>query len=293
VAPALLDGRADQLVRVAPIAHLGDLLGLIVVVRPGDAGAYGDDDDQLLAGLARQVGLALHNVRLDSALQESLAQLRRRNAELAASRARVVAAADESRRRIERNLHDGAQQHLVALAVKLGLAGAVLDDRAVAEELLGELRTDVQAAIKELRELAHGIYPPLLRERGLPEALATAATRCPLPVQTDVELGRRYPQEAETAVYFCCLEALQNAGKHAGPEATVLLELTGDDAALRFTVSDDGRGFDPELVEKSAGFVNMADRLGAIGGELAVRSAPGGGTTVSGTVPAAPAAPPA
>ena len=292
-APPLLDDRAGQLVRVAPIAHLGDLLGLIVVARPEDAGAYGEDDDQLLTGLARQVGLALHNVRLDSALQESLAELRRRNAELAASRARVVAAADESRRRIERNLHDGAQQHLVALAVKLGLAGAVLDDRAVAEELLGELRTDVQAAITELRELAHGIYPPLLRERGLPEALAAAATRCPLPVETDLRLPRRYPQEAETAVYFCCLEALQNAGKHAGAGATVVVELAGDDQALQFTVSDDGRGFDADLVEKSAGFVNMADRLGAIGGTLAVRSAPGEGTTVSGTVPAAPAAPPA
>ena len=292
-APALLDGRGDQLVRVAPIAHLGNLLGLLVVARPAEVGPYGEDEDRTLSGLARQVGLALHNVRLDSALQQSLEQLKKRNVELVASRARVVAAADESRRRIERNLHDGAQQHLVAVAVKLGLAGQLLDDRAVAEELMAELKDDVQAAISSLRELAHGIYPPLLRERGLPEALATAATRCPLDTEVDVELDRRYPQEVETAVYFCILEALQNAGKHAGPEATVVIEVTGDDETVRFTVADDGAGFDATALGGGAGFVNMADRLGAIGGTLDVRSAPGAGTTISGSVPAAPAAQPA
>jgi signal transduction histidine kinase len=292
-APALLDGRAEQLVRVAPIAHLGDLLGLIVVTRPSGAGPYGEEDDRLLSDLARQVGLALHNVRLDSALQQSVEQLRRRNSELVASRARVVAAADESRRRIERNLHDGAQQHLVAVAVKLGLVGQVLDDRQTVEELVADLRTDVQAAIAELRELAHGIYPPLLRERGLAGALQTAATRCPLAVDVDVELPHRYPQEAETAVYFCCLEALQNAGKHAGPGAEVTVRVRGDEQTLDFEVTDDGVGLDDADRGHGAGFVNMADRLGAIGGELTVRSARGAGTTISGTVPAAPAAPPA
>ncbi|HEX6755753.1 MAG TPA: histidine kinase [Mycobacteriales bacterium] len=297
-APALLEGRAGQLVRVAPIAHLGQLLGLIVVARPEDAGPYGEDDDRTLSGLARQVGLALHNVQLDSALEKSLDEVRRRNAELVASRARVVAAADESRRRIERNLHDGAQQHLVALAVKLGLADQLLDDRAVAGELIGELRADVRAAISSLRELAHGIYPPLLRERGLSDALATAATRCPLPTETDIDLDRRFPQEVETAVYFCCLEALQNAGKYAGADATVTIEVHADADSVRFSVSDTGAGFDTagfdiEAVGGGAGFVNMADRLGAIGGTLDVRSAPGAGTTISGTVPAAPAAQPA
>jgi signal transduction histidine kinase len=259
-APQLLAGRTNALLRVAPIAHLGDLLGLIVVARPADAGPYGEEDDRLLSDLARQVGLALHNVRLDSALQESLEELRRRNAELAASRARVVAAADESRRRIERNLHDGAQQHLVALAVKLGLAQQV-DEPEMVGELLAELRSDVQGAIDALRELAHGIYPPLLRERGLPEALRAAATRAPLPAEVDVRLPGRYPAEAETAVYFCCLEAMQNAGKHAGPDATVLVEVRGDASGLRFSVRDDGVGFSVDAT-RGAGFVNMADRLG-------------------------------
>jgi signal transduction histidine kinase len=285
--PALLESRADARVRVAPIAHLGDLLGLIVVSRPADAVPYGEEDDRLLTDLARQVGLALHNVRLDSALQESLAELRRRNAELVASRARVVAAADESRRRIERNLHDGAQQHLVAVAVKLGLARQLLDDPVQTGELLTELRTDVQAAIDALRELAHGIYPPLLRERGLGGALRTAAARSTHPTEVDVQLPGRYPAEVETAVYFCCLEAMQNAGKHAGEGAEVMVEVRGDETALRFSVRDNGAGFAAGPAG-GAGFVNMADRLGAIGGELTVRSEPGTGTTVSGVIPAGP-----
>ncbi|MEN3357592.1 MAG: hypothetical protein V7637_1574 [Mycobacteriales bacterium] len=283
-APPLLTGRDGELLRVAPIAHLGDLLGLIVVARQADRGAYAEEDDRLLADLARQVGLALHNVRLDSALQESLAELRRRNAELAASRARVVAAADESRRRIERDLHDGAQQHLVALAVKIGLAQQV-DDPQLAGELLRELRSDVQAAIDALRELAHGIYPPLLRQRGLRDALRTAATRAALPTVVDVQLPGRYPAEVEAAVYFCCLEAMQNAGKHAGAGATLSVEVAGDATGLRFTVHDDGIGFSGTEAQ-GAGFVNMADRLGAIGGTVTVDSIPGAGTTISGSLPA-------
>jgi signal transduction histidine kinase len=290
-APQLLAGRDGELLRVAPIAHLGDLLGLIVVARPAEHGPYGEDDDRLLADLSRQVGLALHNVRLDSALQESLEELRRRNAELAASRARVVAAADESRRRIERDLHDGAQQHLVALAVKIGLAQQV-DDPQLAGELLRELRTDVQGAIDALRELAHGIYPPLLRQRGLGDALRNAAGRAALPTEVDVALPGRYAADVEAAVYFCCLEAMQNAGKHAGAGARMVVTVAAEDGTLRFSVRDDGVGFGGEEAH-GAGFVNMADRLGAIGGTIAVVSAPGQGTTVSGTLPATPVTAPA
>nr|WP_157740449.1 sensor histidine kinase [Jiangella sp. DSM 45060] len=277
---------ARRSVRVASVTHLGRLLGLLVVVRTADDRPFSDDDDRVLADLARQVGLALHNVRLDSALQASLEELRRRNAELQASRARIVSAADASRRQIERNLHDGAQQRLVALAVKLGLARRLATGDAAG--LLEELRTDVQETLTELRELAHGIYPPLLREHGLGEALRNAAGRATIPVR--VEAGDagdvpRYPPEAEAAVYFCCLEALQNAGKHAGPDATVTVRIGAAEGGLEFEVADDGAGFDPAATAESHGFVNMRDRLGAFGGELTITSAPGAGTVVAGTLP--------
>jgi signal transduction histidine kinase len=296
--PALLDGREHVQMRVAPVAHLGELLGLLVVTRDAADRAFDDDDERPLAELARQVGLALHNVRLDSALQQSLLELQRRNAELSEqklalqdSRARIVAASDASRRQIERNLHDGAQQHLVALAVKLGLARQVLGEASPdVGTLLEELRGDVQTTIGELRELAHGIYPPLLRDRGLPEALRTRGLRSPLDTAVEVDLPGRYPAEAEAAVYFCCLEAMQNAGKHAaGSSLTVEVHAIAE--GLRFSVSDDGPGFDANRADLGHGFTNMADRLGAMGGSLDVRSAPGEGTTVGGTVPCAPLEP--
>jgi signal transduction histidine kinase len=158
-------------------------------------------------------------------------------------------------------------------------------------ELLTELRADVQAAIDELRELAHGIYPPLLRERGLAEALRAAATRAVLATAVEVRLPGRYPAEAETAVYFCCLEAMQNASKHAGTGASVLVTVDGDGSGLRFSVREDGTGFSVG-VARGDGFVNMADRLGAIGGTLTVVSTPGAGTMVSGNMPASPIQPP-
>jgi signal transduction histidine kinase len=226
-------------------------------------------------------------------LQESLRQLQRRAEELQASRARVVAAADAERRKIERNLHDGAQQHLVALAVTVRLAQQLAEtDPQQAQELLGQLGHDLQDAVQELRDLAHGIYPPVLMDRGLVAAFESAATRAPLPVEivTDGEVGR-FPQEVEAAVYFCCLEALQNAGKHAGAGAAATVTIgraVGADGldVLAFMVADDGAGFDPAgTVGRGHGFVNMRDRLGAIGGTVEVDSAPGRGTRVSGTVP--------
>jgi signal transduction histidine kinase len=293
--PQLPDGAtsetaADADLRVVPIAHLGELHGLIVVRRRPEDGGYSEDDERALVDVARQLGLALHNVRLDSALQASLAELAERNEELQASRLRIVAAADASRREIERNLHDGAQQHLVALAVKLGLAGQIAEDGDTATVLamLEGLRGDVQTTIGELRELAHGIYPPLLRDRGLAEALRTAAIRCPLPTTVDVDLPGRYAEAVETAAYFCCLEAMQNAGKYAGDGATISVDVRGDEASLHFELVDDGVGFDTSTTELGHGFVNMRDRLGAIGGELTVESAPGKGTTVRATIPATP-----
>ncbi|WP_051426425.1 sensor histidine kinase [Jiangella gansuensis] len=290
--PTVLAGAGDpgrRSVRIASVTHLGQLLGLLVVSRSTDDRPFGEDDDRALADLARQVGLALHNVRLDSALQASLEELTRRNQELQASRARIVATADASRRQIERNLHDGAQQHLVALAVKLGLARRLADGDVAA--LLDELRTDVQETLTELRNLAHGIYPPLLREHGLGEALRNAANRAPVPTRVEAGTGRRYPPDAEAAVYFCCLEAIQNAGKHAGDGASVTVRITEDSAGLGFEVSDDGAGFDQAVAGESHGFVNMRDRLGAFGGALTVTSATGRGTVVRGSLPVAEAVP--
>jgi signal transduction histidine kinase len=216
--PRLLEGRAD--VRVVPIVRSGELLGLIVV----EGGEVGEDAERALVGLARQVALALHNVRLGSALEASHDELRRQADELRASRARVVAAADAERRRIERDLHDGAQQHLVALAVNLRLARELADsDPAQARVVLEELAGDVKQALHEFRDLAHGIYPPLLVERGLAEGLRSV--RAQVAVRFELDGLGRYPPEIETTVYFCCLEALQNVGKHAGAGACATIRV--------------------------------------------------------------------
>jgi signal transduction histidine kinase len=235
---------------------------------------------------AQRAELAVHNAQLDSALQESLDGLRRQAAELRASRARIVAAADSERRRIERNLHDGAQQRLTALAIKLRLVSELAGQDGALATNLEELSGEVKDAARELRDLAHGIYPPLLAERGLPAALAAAASRSTLPTTVDAAPLGRYPAEIEATVYFCCLEAIQNACKHAGEEATLALHLREEAGMLTFEVVDDGKGFDAQARGLGAGFLNMADRLGALGGSLQVESAPQRGTTVSGTIPA-------
>jgi signal transduction histidine kinase len=285
--PALLEGRQGAQLRVAPAAHAGELLGLLVIERADDDEHFTEDDDRVLTELARQLGLALHNVQLDSALQESLVHLEQANADLRASRARIVATGDAERRKIERNLHDGAQQHLVALAVNLRLAkDLVHEDPDGALEMLELLGDAVKDTIQELRDLAHGIYPPLLMDSGLPEALRAAASRSPLSVGVSVEGVGRYPSEVEAAVYFCCLEALQNAAKHA-PGSHVSVGVRADEGTLRFEVSDDGPGFDAATATAGHGYVNMSDRLGAIGGSVEWRSIPGQGSCIAGSVPTA------
>jgi signal transduction histidine kinase len=285
--PQLLEGREDAVVRAAPAAHSGELLGLIVVQRAPDADQFTDDEESMLAELARQVGLALHNVELDSALQESLEELKLQAEELRASRARVVAAGDAERRRIERDLHDGAQQHLVALAVTVRLARQLADrDPEQAKTVLDQLGTDLQETVQEVRNLAHGIYPPVLMDQGLSSALEAAAARAPIATTVDATDIGRWSQELEAAVYFCCMEALQNAGKHAGNGAQVTIRLREAEGKLLFEVADDGPGFDlRSRAAKGHGFVNMSDRIGAIGGTLTVDSAPGHGTRIAGSVP--------
>jgi signal transduction histidine kinase len=289
LAPLVADRGAADL-RIAPIAHSGTLLGLLVVERDPGRDGFAESDDRLLADLARRVGLVLNTARLDSALQASLEELRGTADELRASRARVVVAADEERRRIERDLHDGAQQRLVALAVKTRLARELVDnDVEAARAELVELGEDIERAIDELRRLAHGIYPPLLAQRGLRAALAAATDASPVSVAVDNGAERRYPAEVEAAVYFCCLEALQNAAKHAVGATRVLVSLDEEDGVLSFEVTDDGTGFDPRARTAGAGLANMADRLGAIGGRLRIESAPGAGTKIAGAIPLHPA----
>jgi signal transduction histidine kinase len=285
--PALLEGRHDAGLRVAPVVHSGRLLGLILAVRASQGDPFREEDELILAELARQVGLALHNVHLDSALEATLDEVRRQAHELQASRARIVAASDAARRQIERDLHDGAQQHLVSLAVNLRIARQLAEaDPPAAQAMLEQLGHDLQDAVQQLRDLAHGIYPPLLMDRGLAEALSAAAGRAAIPTDVDASGIARYTPEIEAAVYFCCLEALQNAGKHAGAGARATVRVWQEEGALLFEVADDGAGFDPAARSGlGAGFVNMADRVGAIGGRLAVDAALGRGVKVSGRVP--------
>ncbi|PZF83404.1 sensor histidine kinase, partial [Jiangella anatolica] len=231
---------------------------------------------ELLRAVVTEARPELDNAGLRAAVALQLVEVRE-------SRARIVSAADASRREIERNLHDGAQQRLVALAVKLGLARRLATGDSAA--VLEELRTDVQETLVELRELAHGIYPPLLREHGLGEALRTAARHAVRPTTVDVTTSRRFAPGAEAAVYFCCLEAMQNAGKHAGADASVTVHVGENGGGLEFEVCDDGAGFDLVTVGESQGFVNMRDRLGALGGRLTVDSGPGRGTVVRGSLP--------
>lgn len=284
--PQLLERRGEGPLRIAPMTHSGQLFGILVLERPDGDDDFSDEDDRVLTELARQVGLALQNSELDNALKVTLQEVQRKNEELQESRARIVASGDAERRKIERNLHDGAQQHLVALAVKLRLIQRLGEvDPAQVMDMVEEARNDVLATVEEVRALAHGIYPPLLMDRGLPEALRAAAGRSPLPTTVTAEEIGRYEQDVEAAVYFCCLEALQNAGKHAGPDATIDITVQVDDDELRFEVHDTGLGFDLTERVRGHGFVNMADRLGAIKGSVEVWSAPGEGTRITGRIP--------
>ena len=218
-----------------------------------------------------------------AALRTSEGRLAERAAELTASRTRLATAADEERRRIERDLHDGAQQHLVALSVLLGLARNAEPDQSRA--LLAEASELVETSIVEIRRLAHGIYPALLISGGLPEALPTLAARSAVPAQLDLHGVGRYPAPTEAALYYCCSEALQNATKHGGPGTTVTITARDVDGTLTLVIADTGRGFDPAL--RGHGLVNMTDRLSSIGGTLAVDSAAGRGTRIVAVVTAA------
>lgn len=284
--PELLQEWPDAIVRVAPMVQADRLLGLIAVARTRGGWRLPAEADMTLEELAREVGYAIHKASLDDALEESLRRLQQQADDLSASRVRIVLAADAERRRIERNLHDGAQQYLVALGVKVRLLQRMLDrDAPSAAEIGDELGEDVERAIEALRNLARGIYPMLLSRGGLGPALAEACRRAGIPAELEISSLSRQSAEIEAAVYFCCVEALQNAARHAGAHAEARVRVWQDDGSLRFEVVDDGVGFSDRLTEPGAGLTNMSDRLGALGGSLELRSAPGTGTRVIGQVP--------
>jgi signal transduction histidine kinase len=233
---------------------------------------------------AQRVELADLNATLEARVASQLAEIQR-------SRKRLVAAQDDERRRLERDLHDGAQQQLVALKLRLALASGVAEE--LSPELgaqLAELGREAGETIEALRALAHGIYPPLLASSGLVAALRQQVAKLPLDVSVEPDSPSELPRlgaEVEAAVYFCCLEALQNVAKHANATRASVRFVVSDGAVgvLRFVVEDDGDGFDPATVTRGHGLTNLSDRIEALGGHLVLDSAPGRGTRVRGEVP--------
>jgi signal transduction histidine kinase len=196
----------------------------------------------------------------------------------------IVAAADDQRRRIESDIHDGAQQQLLAIAAKLALAESVAGrDEGRERALVAQLKAGTSGALETLRELARGIYPPLLADQGLTAAVTTQAGKAPVPVEVDAAGIGRYPAEIETAIYFCCMEALHNAARHA-PGSAVRISLAEDRGQVMFTVTDDGPGFDPAAEAAGSGLRNMSDRLAALGGSCQVETRTSRGTAVAGRV---------
>jgi signal transduction histidine kinase len=256
--------------RVFEVVHQGERLGsLRVVTSPREP--LTPAVERLIRAVSGQAGLVLRNVALIE--------------DVRSSRHRLVAAADEARRRLERDLHDGAQQQLIALRINLGLVRlAVRESPEEAAELLAQTEQAATGALADLRDLARGIYPPLLADHGLDAALAAQARKAPLPVTVEADGIGRYPQETEAAVYFAIGEALQNVAKYA-QASRARVTLRGIGHSLTFTVEDDGKGFDPATARMGTGVQGMTDRMAALGGTLEVSSEPGQGTRVTGTVP--------
>jgi signal transduction histidine kinase len=230
-----------------------------------------DQAQEITEGIAATALMLLDNTRLVE--------------ELRASRARIAETAQDERARLERDLHDGAQQRLMAIQIKLSLVREA-QDPGERDALLDELEDDATAAVEELRTLAQGIFPPVLRDRGLADALRSAALRAPMAVSVRCRGRDRYPAATEAAVYFSVLEAMQNALKHSPAGAHLDLSLDCAGAGVSFAVADDGTGFDVELHATGIGLISMRDRMAAVGGALTISSHPGSGTTVSGRAPA-------
>jgi signal transduction histidine kinase len=278
-----LDAKLDEVVRgsappkpteglpdeIEPVLHKGELLGAVSMEqKPGESLT---PTERIVSDLGSQARLVRRNVALI--------------ADLRASRQRLVAAQDDERRKLERDLHDGAQQQLVALAVKLRFAESLAErDPSATKTMLTDLRTETGEALESLRDLARGIYPPQLADKGLVAALESEAPKGSVPTEVRSEGIGRYPPDVESAVYFCALQALDNVAKHAGATRAEV-RLAQADGELTFEVSDDGDGFDPAQTGYGTGLQAMADRLDAVGGTLKVHSQPGMGAQVTGRVP--------
>lgn len=235
--------------------------------------------DRYIQAAGAVATMQLERARLDAELKAS-------QAELASSRIRLVEAADAERRRIERDLHDGIQQQLVGLRIKLDLAAEALkEDPVRGQQALGAVKVQMDNALEELRSLARGIYPPVLHEYGLASALRSIANRSSIPITIHAPGLPRFEDEVELAIYFACLEALQNIIKHAGPEPGATVTLWREESEIRFLVDDSGVGFDAETAIRGNGLTNMRDRMDAVGGTLEVVSQRGRGTSVQGAVP--------
>ena len=257
---------------ITPVEQDGQTVALII----HDDGL--NRDPELVRSAGRVLQLAMQNDRLERDLDSTVVELR-------ASRARIASARDAERRRIERDLHDGAQQRILALRMKLGRLGeSALDDPDHGAAMFEELGSEVEEVLEEVRTLAQGVYPAFLAKRGLEEAVRALGRRTPIATKVKVVGVERYTSEIESAVYFCCVEALQNVVKHALAARAVSVSLVATDT-LDFEVRDDGPGFDDSKAKAGAGFINMRDRLAVVGGRLEVQSRPGAGTTVHGTIP--------
>lgn len=272
------DSQADSFDRSLEVIHQAEVVGEISVAKaPGEQ--VNKSEEKLLTDLASQAGLAMRNLRLTGELQQKLLELQE-------SRKRIVAAQDEERRRMERDIHDGAQQQMVSMAVKLGLAkNIVARDAQKASALLEEVKKTNDEAVETLRDLARGLFPQILTEWGIGAALATHIGKMDLGAAVDDQLGEtRFDLEVEANVYFCMREALQNATKYA-PGAPTLVTLRVANGELQFSVKDEGPGFDPSEAKAGSGLQNMADRVEALGGTLEIVARPGAGTEIRGRLP--------
>ena len=269
---------------VVPLEQGNELAG-VIECGPKNEGALGERDHELLAALVRQAALALRNVRLASDLTDQLELVRVQAHDLATSRARIVQAQNEERRRIQRDLHDGVQQHLVTLAAKL--RRATLSGSKNLKSVVQDLAAQAEETVFALQDFSNGIYPSVLSDEGLPAALWTHAQRLPVAVELDVApdiVGQRFSREVEAALYFVALEAVVNAQKHGSADRIkVVMRRQGQN--LQLEIADEGQGMPAKGETRGLGLSNMRDRVAALGGSLQIESRLAKGTRVIASVP--------